>query len=109
MRIAAGVNEEAIGVMAAGQIHRKSFQAMHPQTMRKLAGRLLSAAIVIGVESHVDLTRVSIEQLTHLRSIQASSHRTGGVAKSRSCHNEAQSNNPSTRTISPQVRTLSQP
>ena len=47
MRIAA-VYEEAVGVVAIGQLRRKSSDSVCPQSLGELPGGSLPAAVVIG-------------------------------------------------------------
>src|SRR5258708_5519897 len=82
MRIAATVEEKAVGVVTVGQLNRKGFDLAGPQALGELAGGSLPPAVVIGVESQVNGTRGSVAQLMKLSSIQTSPHRAGDVVKS---------------------------
>ena len=83
MRIAAAVDEEAVGVVTIGQINREGFDAVRPQTLGELTGGPLPAAVGIGVESQVNSTRGSVAQLMRLHGIQASPQGAGDIMKPR--------------------------
>jgi len=82
MRIAAAVDEEAVGVVTVGQVNRKGFDPVRPQTLGELTGCSLPATVVIGVESQVDGTRGSVAQLMKLSGIQASPQRASDIVES---------------------------
>src|SRR5215471_3137106 len=82
MRIAATVYEEAVGIVAIGQLHGKLFDPVRLQTLGELTRGFLSAAIGIGIERQIDAAHGAVAKLADLSGIQARSQRTGDVAKS---------------------------
>ena len=77
------MDKEAVGVVTIGQVNRKGFDAVRPQTLSELTGGSLPAAVLIGVEGQVDDTRNSVAQLMKLSGIQASPQRASDIVKSR--------------------------
>ena len=82
MRIAAAVYEEAVGIVAIGQLHGKRFDPVRLQTLGELTGGLLPAAIGIGIERQMDGAHGAVAKLANLSGIQARSQRAGDVVQS---------------------------
>lgn len=73
MSITSAMDEEAVGVVAIGQLHREGFDPVGPQAMGELTGGSLPATVAIGVESQINDARGAVAQLMSLGGVQASS------------------------------------
>ena len=71
MGITAAVDEEAVGIVAFGQLYREGFDLVSPQALGELAGGSLTAAVAVGIEGHINHACVAVAQLMKLGGIQA--------------------------------------
>lgn len=60
MSISAAGDEEAVGIVASGQLDRKRLDAMGPQAAREWMAGALSTTVGIGVESQIDGARGAV-------------------------------------------------
>ena len=78
-RIAA-LDEERVWILALGQEHLASGDALRPETMCELLRGLLAAAVGINIEGEINSAR-AVAQLLKLAGVEMRAQRAGEVAK----------------------------